>query len=299
MKKIGEEKLVNLLITGYSKKSFILKFILLFTALVLGVFAVMNPRKPGGSDSTNRNGIDVVLALDVSKSMLATDMAPNRLERAKQFLNRLIDEVPDNRIALVLFAGKAYLQMPFTTDHKAAKLFIASASPGSVPQQGTVISEALKMSTYAFNKEQDSYKAVVLVTDGESHEDAAIPTAGELSEQGVMINTVGIGSPEGATINDPQTGELKTDVSGNAIITKLDEHGLKEIAKKTNGVYTHLQNSDDAVAAVQANLGQIEKKAFKDIARLNFQTYYFVFAGAMFLLLFAENFIPERKKVKK
>lgn len=299
VRKIGDEKLVNALIEGYSRKLFIVKFILVFLALTFGVIAVMNPRKAGGTESAKRNGIDVVIALDVSKSMLAADMAPSRLERAKQFINRLITEMPDDRIALVLFAGKAYLQMPFTNDHGAARLFISSASPESVPQQGTVVSDALKMSAFAFNSEDKRYKAVVLISDGEDHDEASEKVARDLSEQGVMINTVGIGSPEGSTITDPQTGEIKTDATGNPVISKLNEQELVDIAKETNGVYTRLQNSDAAVETIQTHLAQIEKKAFSDIANLNFQTYYFLFAGAMFLLLFADNFIPERKKGSK
>lgn len=290
--------MVQSLITGYSPQLFNFRFILLFIAFASGILAVMNLRKPGGSETIGRKGIDVVIALDVSKSMLAADMAPSRLERAKQFINKLLDEMPDDRIALVLFAGKAYLQMPFTNDHSAARLYVASAIPEAIPQQGTVISDALKMSAYAFSGGERRYKSVVLISDGEDHDEEAINIAEELSRQGVMINTVGIGSPEGTTFTDPQTGDLKKDLSGNAVVTRLNEEALKQVAEKTNGVYTRLQNSGEAVEVIKSHLGQIEKRAFGDIANMSFTSYYIFFAAAMFLLLFVENFIPEIKRRK-
>lgn len=296
LKKIGDKKLVKLLIDNFSSKGFIVKFILLILAIATGIIAVMNPRVPGDTDGVERKGIDVAIALDVSKSMLAADLAPNRLERAKQFVNRLINEMPDDRIALILFAGKAYLQMPLTVDHGAASLFISSATPDAVPQQGTVISDALKMSAGVFNSAEKRFKTVVLISDGEDHDADAISTAKDLAAQGVMINAIGIGSPDGSSIVDPATGQNKRDEAGNTIISKLNEEGLKEIAQYTNGIYIRLQNSDDAIASIKSQLSQIERKAFGDVSQMNFKTYYIWFAVAMFILLLAENLIPERKK---
>lgn len=296
LNRIGDKKLVKLLIDNFSFKGFLVKFILLILAIATGIVAVMNPRVPGDTDGVKRKGIDVAIALDVSKSMLAADLAPNRLERAKQFVNKLINEMPDDRIALVLFAGKAYLQMPLTVDHGAASLFISSATPDAVPQQGTVISDALKMSAGVFNSAEKRFKTVVLISDGEDHDADAISTAKDLASQGVMINAIGIGSPEGSSIIDPATGENKRDEAGNTVISKLNEEGLKEIAQHTNGVYIRLQSSDEAVAGIKSQLSQIERKAFGDVSQMNFKTYYIWFALAMFVLLLAENFIPERKK---
>lgn len=296
LKKIGDKKLVKLLIDNFSSKGFTVKFILLILAVATGIIAVMNPRVPGDTDGVERKGIDVAIALDVSKSMLAADLAPNRLERAKQFVNKLINEMPNDRIALILFAGKAYLQMPLTVDHGAASLFISSATPDAVPQQGTVISDALKMSAGVFNSAEKRFKTVVLISDGEDHDADAISTAKDLAAQGVMINAIGIGSPDGSSIVDPATGQNKRDEAGNTIISKLNEEGLKEIAQYTNGIYIRLQNSDDAIASIKSQLSQIERKAFGDVSQMNFKTYYIWFAVAMFILLLAENLIPERKK---
>ncbi len=296
-RKIGDESLVKQLTLNFSSGLFALKFIIVLLAFALGVVAVMNPRKPGASEAINRKGIDIAIALDVSKSMLAADLAPNRLERAKQFITRLMNEMPDDRIALVLFAGKAYLQMPMTVDHGAARLFVTTATPDAVPQQGTVISDALERSAGAFNIADKKFKTVILISDGEDHDEDAVATAKKLSEQGVMINTVGIGSPEGGTIMDPATGDVKKDNTGNPVISKLNEEVLKEIAQSTNGIYIRLEGSEAAVTALTGKLSTIDPTAYTDLSQMNFKTYYMWLAAAMLVLLLAENFIPERKKV--
>lgn len=292
-KQIGDSRMVDILISNYSPRRFFVKFILVLIAFTVGVLAVMNPRKPGASSSGVRKGIDVAVVLDVSKSMLAADLAPNRLERAKQFITKLMNEMPDDRIALILFAGKAYMQMPLTADHGAAQLFVSAASPDAVPQQGTVISDALEMSEKVFDNTGKSFKSVILISDGEDHEEAAVQIAAALAEKGVMINTVGVGSPEGSVITDPATGGNKTDESGNTVISKLNEDLLKEIAKKTNGVYIRLQGSDEAVVAIKDQLSQIDKKAYADISQAGFLNYFGWLAAIMLFLLLVENFIPE------
>jgi Ca-activated chloride channel family protein len=296
-KRIGDVKLVQLLTGNHSDKLFILKFALLAFAFAMGIVAVINPRKPGGAENFKRTGIDVAIVLDVSKSMLATDIAPSRLERAKQFIAKLMDEMPDDRIGLVLFAGKAYLQMPLTTDHGAAAMFVSSASPDAIPQQGTVISDALKMGANAFNSAEKRFKTIVLISDGEDHDEDAVSASKQLAAQGVMINTVGIGSPEGAVIPDPLTGLNKIDAAGNTVISKLNEDVLKKMAANTNGIYVHLESSDAAVAQIKQQLSQIERKAFSDESMISFKTFYAWLAGAMFLLLLIEIIIPERKKL--
>jgi Ca-activated chloride channel family protein len=297
IKRMGDEKLVRALISNYSPGLFSLKFIIVSLAFIFGVVASMNPRKPGASSSVNKKGIDIVIALDVSKSMLAADLAPNRLERAKQLINKLMNEMPNDRIALVVFAGKAYLQMPLTSDHGAAQLFVSSASPDAVPQQGTVISDALTMSANVFTGINKKFKSVLLISDGEDHDEDAISTAKKLAGQGIMINTIGIGSPDGATIPDPATGDVKKDEAGNTVISKLNEEALQKIAGETNGIYIRLESSDEAVLLLKKQLSQIDKKSFADISQINFRTFFMWFAIAMFILLVAENFIPEKKQV--
>jgi Ca-activated chloride channel family protein len=298
VKRIGDTRLVQELIKDFSPKLFTTKFTLLSVAFIAGVIAMTNLRRPGDADSIMRKGIDVVFALDVSKSMYAVDLQPNRLERAKQMIVKMMDAMPDDRIGLVVFAGRAYIQMPLTTDHGAAKLFVTSASPDAIVNQGTVIADAMQMSANEFNSKERRFKSVVLITDGEDHDMNALQKADEMAEQGVMINTVGVGSVEGSKIVDPATGENKKDAMGNEVISRLNEIELKQIASKTNGTYVHLENTDDTVNTLLKQLSQIDRKAYGDLALMNFTTYYYWFAGLMFLLLIAETFIPERKKKK-
>ncbi len=295
-RKIGDPTLVKRLITSFSQKRFVLKFVLILLAFTAGVLAVMNPRVPGDSANKTRKGIDIAIALDVSKSMLATDLAPDRLERARQFISKLIHEMPDDRVALVLFAGKAYLQLPLTVDHAAASMFVSSVTTDAVPQQGTVISDALQMSAGVFNPADKRFKAVILITDGEDHDADAVSTATELADKGVMINTVGIGSPEGATISEPGLGQPKRDLAGNVILSKLNEDILKELAAVTNGVYVRLQNSEEAIAVIKKQLAQIERKAYGDVSLMQFTSYYIWLAAAMLFLLLLEFIIPVTKK---
>jgi Ca-activated chloride channel family protein len=294
-KKIGDAKLVKLLTSNYSHTFFTVKFVMLTLAFAAGVLAVMNLRKPAADETSIRKGIDVVIALDVSKSMLANDLQPNRLERAKQFIGKLMNAMPNDRIGLVLFAGRAYLQMPLTTDHGAAMMYVSSAGPDAVPLQGTVINEALRQSANAFNTTERRFKTVVLISDGEDHDPEAVNTAKELVEQGMMINTVGIGSPEGSYIPDTITGENKRDASGNFVVSRLNEDELKQIASSTNGAYVRLQDSDEAVKVLLDQFSGIEKKAFGDVSLMNFKTYYLWFAVVMFVLLLAEYFMPETR----
>jgi Ca-activated chloride channel family protein len=295
VKKIGDEKLVKQLISNFSPALFTTRFIVFSLAFVMGVLGVANLRKPGESDNISRKGIDVVIALDVSKSMLATDLAPNRLERARQVILKLMDKMPNDRIALVLFAGKAYMQMPLTVDHGAAAIFVSSATPDAIPAQGTVFSEALQMSARAFNTKEGRFKSVVLISDGEDHDEDALKSANELADQGIMVCTVGIGSAEGSQIPDPATNDFKRDAMGNIIISKLNEEELKQIAEKTNGVYVNFQNTEQTVNTLMQQLSQVEKKTFTDVSLLNYKTYYMWFAGGMFLLLMIEFLLPERK----
>ena len=209
MKKIGDPDLVAELIKNHAPQKFALKFVLILAAFMLGVLALANLRSPKGVEQVNRNGIDVMIALDVSKSMLAQDIKPNRLERAKQALGKLIDKLSNDRVGIVVFAGRAYLQMPLTADHGAAKMFLASASTDIVPTQGTVISEALKMCNTAFNTKEKKYKAVILISDGEDHDEGALKIAKQMADEGIVINTAGIGSPQGSTIIDELTGQEK------------------------------------------------------------------------------------------
>jgi len=295
IKKIGDFALVNQLIKGYSANKFFVKFILSVLAVSFIILGMMNLQKPGTMENIDRKGVDVLIALDVSKSMLAEDSKPNRLEVAKQLVNKLMNRLQNDRIGLVLFAGRAYLQMPLTTDHGAAKMYVQNAGPHVVPTQGTIISEALRLSSSAFNSKDKKYKAVVLITDGEDHDPASIKVAQELAGNAIMINTVGIGSPEGAPIMDPLTNTYKKDPQGNTIVSRLNEIELQQLAQATKGVYVRLNDPEEAVATIMQQLSTIEKTDMEDSAFKDYKNFFQGFLAAALLFLLIEFFLPERK----
>ncbi len=299
IKKIGDERLVKEMIKNYSPQRFAVKFLLIVTAFASTVFALANLRSPKGSEKVSRNGIDVMIALDVSKSMLAQDIKPTRLDRAKQAIGKLIDKLNNDRIGIVVFAGKAYLQMPLTGDHGAAKMYLSSATPDIVPTQGTVIGEALKMCYASFNTKEKKYKSVILISDGEDHDEEATKVAAQMAAEGVMINTVGIGSAEGAEIIDAATNEAKKDNEGNTVITKLNEAGLQAIAEKGNGIYQLYNNSDDVVAKLDAQLSSMDQRTVTEDSLVNYESFFQYFLLLSLLLLVIESFISERISISK
>ncbi len=296
---MGDARLIKLQTASHSPALSTLKFWLLLFVFALGCIAVANPRIPDESSAEQRKGIDLVLALDVSNSMLATDLEPNRLTRAKLFITKLIDKLKDDRIGLVLFAGKSYVQMPLTFDQSAARMYVSTASPNTITAQGTSVADALKKSDVAFGETNERFKSIVVITDGESHDDDAVTAAKELAAKGIMINTVGVGSPGGATILDTATRAPKKDASGQVVISKINEQLLREIAAATNGVYIPLQNSDDAVAQILGQYTQIEKKALADISALTYKSFYAWLVLPMLLLALLEIFISDRRKKQK
>ncbi|HXB31339.1 MAG TPA: VWA domain-containing protein [Puia sp.] len=295
-KRIGDPALVALLVKSFSSRKYLLKFILICVAVFFLVAGLANLRARGSEENISRQGVDVMIVLDVSKSMLAQDVKPSRLDKAKQLLYRLIDHLQNDRIGMILFAGRAYMQMPLTTDHGAAKLYISEAGPDAVPTQGTVFAEALTMANNSFNQNEHKYKAVVLISDGEDHDPDALKVAKQMADDGVMVNTVGIGSPEGSIIIDPETKQPKKDNQGNIVISKLNEQELTGISDATNGIYIHLENLEDATITLSQRLDSIEKRALADSEFVNFKNYFPWFIGFAGVLLILELFIPERKR---
>jgi Ca-activated chloride channel family protein len=297
IKKIGDERLVKELIKNYAPQKFAIKFLLLVTAFAAGVFALANLRSPQGSEKVSRNGIDVMIALDVSKSMLAQDVKPTRLDRAKQVLGKLMDRLGNDRMGIVVFAGKAYLQMPLTGDHGAAKMFLSSATPDVVPTQGTVISDALKMCYTSFNAKEKKYKAIVLISDGEDHDEEAAALATRMASEGVIISTIGIGSVDGSTIIEPGNNEPKKDNEGNTVITKLNETALQTIAANGNGIYQLYDNTETVVSKLERLLNGMDQRSVTEDSLVNYKSFYQYFLLLALLLLIADVFVSERKKI--
>jgi Ca-activated chloride channel family protein len=298
VRKMGDAQLVKQLSPDHSNAKEIIKFSLLVLAFACGCIALANPRKPDENSGEARKGIDIVIALDLSNSMKATDIEPDRLSRAKQFISKLIDNLQDDRIGLVVFAGNAYAQMPLTFDQNAARLYVAAADPSQLTSQGTSISDALTKSDLLFGDESDRFRSIIVITDGETHDDNALEEVKDLATKGIMINTVGIGSPTGSTIIDAN-GKEKRDAAGNVVISKLNEQILQQVAAATNGKYVHLENSEAAVNEILSQFSQIEKKALGDTSLYTYQTFYAWMVLPMLLFLATESFLPDRKKIKK
>jgi Ca-activated chloride channel family protein len=298
LQQMGDPLLVKELVRNYSASRFTFKFVLVLLSVAVIVLGAANLQKPGEMEKVNRKGVDVMIALDVSKSMLAEDIQPNRLERAKQLVNRLMDKMENDRIGLVLFAGRAYIQMPLTTDHGAARMYLQNANPDAVPSQGTVIGEALRVSNTAFNSKERKFKAIVLISDGEDHDPEAVKMTKALTQNGVMVNTVGIGSPEGVPLFNKAKNELLKDAQGNSIITKLNEAELQQLAQQTNGIYVRLDDTGDAVNRIKLQLDTIEQKAMGDEAFINYKSYFQWFLGLALILLIIELIISEKRKWK-
>jgi Ca-activated chloride channel family protein len=189
--------------------------------------------------------------------------------------------------------------MPLSTDHEAARLFITTASPNMVPEQGTAVTDALLQGNAAFEEGSQRFKTIILVTDGETHEEEAMPTVQELAKKGVMVNTIGLGSPNGSSIIDPETGQPKKDESGQVVVSRLNEDLLQQLAQQTNGVYIRLTDIPTALATLQEQYKNVDRKALVDTTALNYESFYIWFLLPMFLLLLAELFLPDRKKVKE
>ena len=206
-----------------------------------------------------------------------------------------IDKLRNDRVGLVLFAGRAYLQMPLTSDHDAAKMYVSTASTASVPTQGTVIGEALQICTNAFDRQQKKFKAVVLVTDGEDHDASALEIARQMADDGVLLHTIGVGTATGANLIDPDTREMKRNEDGSAVVTRLNEKELNDLARTGNGSYQLLADTDEAVNRILAEIAGMEKKNIRDSSLLSYRSYFPWFLGLAALLLLAEMFYSERK----
>jgi Ca-activated chloride channel family protein len=298
LKRFGEMKLVNRLIPDKSKSRAIIKFILLMLAYTFIIFALANPQLGSKLEKVERKGIDLVIAIDVSNSMLAQDIKPSRLLRARQAISKLVDKLKNDRIGIVVFAGNAYTQLPITTDYSAAKLFLSTINTDIVPTQGTAIAEAIQLSTESFD-ENDHEKAIIIITDGEDHEGDAIQAATAASEKGIRIYTIGMGLPEGGPIpifnkSGVQTG-FKKDLKNNTVITKLNETMLQQIASAGNGKYVRANNSQTGLSIIFDEINKLEKTEFESRVFSDYEDRFQYFLAPALLLLFFEFLVFDRR----
>lgn len=277
-----------------------LKFLMLTTAWIFAVIALANPQSGAKLGEVKREGIDIFIALDVSNSMLAEDITPNRLDRARNSIVRLIDRLKGDRIGLIVFAGKAYVQLPLTTDYSAARLFLNTVRPDMIPVQGTAIAEAIRMAMQSFDVETRN-KSIVIISDGEDHEQGALEAAKEAASAGIRIFTIGMGTPDGVPIPvynqfGKQTGYRK-DRQGNTIVTRLNETILQQIAATGNGTYIRANNTRIGLDQVMNELEKIEKSEIETKVFTEYNSHFQWFVGAAILLLIMEMLLAWRKSV--
>ncbi len=293
----GDLKLVMRLLPEYSGARQILKFVLWSIAWMLIVIGMSDPQTGSKLEKIKRKGVDMVFALDVSNSMMAQDITPNRLERAKQAIIHLLGKLENDRVGLVTFAGKAYIQMPLTTDYSATRLFLSNINPGMIPVQGTAIGDAIETSASSFGNTKQS-KAIIIITDGENHEDDAVEAARNAASKGIRVYTIGIGLPEGAPIpmysGSTHIG-YKKDASGVTVITRLNEPMLQEIAKAGKGIFVRANNSQSGVQEVFDQINKLEKAEYNEAFFSDYEDRFQFFILAALILILSEVLIAERK----
>jgi len=295
----ADEKMHEILFPMKSRLKPWLKFILIVFAYLFLVVGIANPQIGSKIEEVKQVGIDVYVLLDVSLSMTAQDIKPSRLAKAKHDIANLIRKLRGDRIGLIVFAGQAYVQFPLTTDYGAANMMLEAVSTNSVPDQGTDIYSAIEMAVSSFKKNTETKKAIVVITDGEDHEGNIKKAVKDAVDKGVVIYTIGLGSPAGVPIplfnaSGVKTG-YKKDRYGKVVLTKLDEATLQEIASEGNGKYYHGSNNDDELDKIYTDLGKIEKSEFGTTKITDYEDRFYFFIGAAFLLLLIEFFISERK----
>ena len=296
VEKLGTLALVKRMMPELSLKRSYLKFWLILVAIGFGIVVLARPQFGTKVEKVDKKGIELVIAIDVSNSMMAEDIKPSRLAKAKQILTRIIDERRDDKVAIVVFAGEAFIQLPLTPDNQSAKLFLETIDPSLVPVQGTAIGSAIDISMSCFSNDTDIDKAIVLITDGEGHEGDAEGAAARAADQGVHVNVVGIGTTEGAMIPvSPGSNNMKRDTQGQPVVTKLNEEMCRQIAKAGKGLYAHADNSNSALKSLQAELEKLQKKEIDGIAYSEYDEKYQIFAWVMLALLLLEICVFDKK----
>ena len=293
---LGDARLVNQLTSNYSHKKYKIKIVAIIIAIGLLIVSAANLRKLLTPTGSATKGIDVMILLDVSKSMLSQDEKPTRLDKAKQLIYQLTNQLQGNRIGLIVFAGQAYLQMPLTADAAATKMFVSNASTDVINVQGTVIGDALKLCNASLDTKERKYKAAILITDGEDHDEQALERVKTLTEAGVVLHTIGVGSVGGTPIMEAGTNDYKRDINGQTIITKLNQDLLQQLSAETGGTYHHLTNTTEVSSQLINTLNTMEKKPIGNAGGfVDYSSFYMLFLAAGIILLLFETFISEKK----
>ena len=296
IRKFGDEELVRKLMPSYSKSKVWVRLTLFSIGFFFFVIGLSRPQIGAKLKEHETKGAEIMIALDVSNSMLAEDYSPNRLERAKLAISRLVDKLRDDRIGLIVFAGNSFVQLPITTDYVSAKMFLGSISTESEPIQGTAIGEAINTALRSFSAQSEKSRAVIVITDGENHEDDPVAAAAQAAELGVRVFTIGVGSPEGKPI--PMDGELLKDKDGNIVVTRLDETVLQDVAKAGNGAYVRAGNSEFGLNPIIDDIRKMEDEKYSSIVFEEYDEQFMYFMGIALFFFVIEMIIGERRSKK-
>jgi len=297
----GEKGVISRIMPQVSSSRPTLKFIFFIVAYTLLIIGLADPQVGNHIDEVKKKGADIMIVLDVSNSMLSQDYAPSRLENAKRALAQLIDNLHEDRIGIIVFAGEPYVQMPITTDYSAAKIFLNTINTGMVPVQGTAIGAAIDLGVKSFDYKDGTGKAIILMTDGENHEDDAITAAQNAHDKGVVVHVIGFGSPQGAPVpiyeNGKQNG-FHLDSAGHTVISKLNEDMCKQIAVAGNGVYIRATDANSGLGIVMDQVHKMKQKTYDSKSFKDFEDRFQFFMAIALFLFIAEFFISNRKSLR-
>jgi len=297
IKAFGDPELVNALMPSWSRSKGWVRAVLFSLAFAFFVLGLARPRTGAKLAERTTKGAEIIVALDVSNSMLAQDYSPNRLERAKLAISRLTDRLQEDRIGLVIFAGTSFVQLPVTTDYVSAKMFLGSIDTGSIPVQGTAIGDAIRLSIKSFSAQSEKSRVIIVISDGENHEDDPVAAAKQAAEVGIKVYTIGVGSAEGQPIS--VNGELLKDKDGNIVVTRLDEETLRNVAKAGGGAYIHAGGEEFGLNPIIQDIRGMEDEEFGSVVFEEYDEQYMYFFGIALLLFVLEMLIGERKPRRK
>lgn len=294
LKKFGDMELLKSLMPGVSYGRPQVKFYLALLALAGLIVVCARPQSGAKLETVKRKGLETVVAMDVSNSMLAEDIAPNRLEKTKQMMQKFVDGLDNDKLGMVIFAGKAYTQLPLTADYQAAKMYISNISTGLIRQQGTAIGGAIDLAMRSFSDKEEIGRSIVVITDSENHEDDAVAKAKEAYEKGIIVNVIGVGSLEGGPIPDGRGG-FRKDKDGNPVVTKMNEAMGQQIAEAGGGVYVRADNATNAMKVLKEEMDKVAKGETESKVYSEYNEQYQIIAWIVLLLLLLEFCILERK----
>ena len=297
----GDKALLDSLMPDTAHRKMHLKFGILLIALTLLIIAVARPQYGVKEQTIKRQGIEVMIALDVSNSMMAEDVVPNRLEHAKQMLSKMVDQMVDDKVGLVVFAGESFVQLPITCDYASAKMFFRNITPDLISAQGTAIGGALRTCIRSFGSEtSEASRAIIIITDGENHEDDAKGAAAAAKEKGIHVFVVGTGKPDGAPIPDGHGG-FRKDKAGNVVVSRMNEEMCREIAQAGNGIYVRADNTNTARRTLQNELDKLGKTEIETTVYTDYNEQYQSFVLIALLLVIINSFIPttRNKSIEK